>query len=141
MPRPAAAQPSAPTRHTAAPAATCPPPPLDGSVATITTIPANPTTRPVTRIRESRSSSSTRANTAAKKGALFRSTEATAAPARRVPSAMATSVSVMFPAPIASAHAHPARVDGSRAPASRSTGSITSPPASARVVAISAGVV
>jgi hypothetical protein len=99
-------------------------------------IPENPTTRPATWRRVSVSPSHIRAKRAAKNGALFRRTDATAAPARFVPSAMPASVRTTFPVPIAHAQAHPRHVPGSCDPTIRRTGSITRPPTRARAVAI-----
>ena len=141
MPRPARAQANAPTRQTTAPSAIAVPPSpprLTGDHDDDACESGHQSSCPQWGRRSSRNR---RASTATKNGALFSSTDATAAPASRVPSEIAISVIVMFPAPSSGAHAHPRAPRGNLAPASRSTGSMIRPPASARATAISAGLV
>ena len=88
-----------------------------------------------------RSSRNRRPKTATKKGDEFSSTAATAAPARLVPSLMATRVMAVLPVPTMSAQAQPLRVLGSRDPMSGSTDASRSPPAIARTTATTVGVV
>ena len=88
-----------------------------------------------------RSANSARLAIATMNGELFRSTDATAAPARSVATLIATWVIVVLPSPIRNAHRQCARVRGRRLPNSGSTSVRTSPPSSARSVAIMIGVV
>ena len=112
---------------------------LPGSENTTSSTPPNPTTSPAARRRVIASPSANRAIRATKNGEEFSRTEATAAPARSVPTLMPTCVSVVLPKPIANAQSHRRRVRGRRL---RISGSITvssAPPTSARSVAIMIG--
>jgi len=83
--------------------------------------------------------SAKRAISATKKGAEFSSTDATAAPARWVPTLIPICVSVVFPKPIQNAQIHSRRVRGRRLPMNGKRMVSSAPPASARRVAIMIG--
>ena len=74
---------------------------LPGSASTTSSTPPNPITSPIARSRVIDSLSANRAIRATKNGEEFSSTDATAAPARSVPTLMPTWVSVVLPKPIA----------------------------------------
>ena len=95
----------------------------------------------MSRSRLIRSASTTRPRTATKNGEELRSTDATAGPARLVPSLMPSSVRVVLPNPISAAITHSRRVRGRRLPSSGSASVRRIPPPIARTAAIVIGVV
>ncbi len=112
---------------------------LPGSASTTSSTPPKPMTSPIARTRVIGSRSVKRAISATKNGEELSSTDATAAPARAVPTLIPTWVSVVLPNPIANAHAHSLRVRGNRLRSSGSAMVRIRPPTSARSVAIMIG--
>jgi hypothetical protein len=102
--RPPPAQPIAPSSASTSPTTSWEPcATLPGSARMTSSTPPNPMTSPIARSLVIDSLSAKRAITATKKGAEFSSTDATAAPARSVPTLIPICVSVVFPKPIQNA--------------------------------------
>jgi len=112
---------------------------LPGLENTTSSTPPKPIRRPVARRRVIGSDSANRAMTATKNGAELARTAATAPPARSVPTLIPTCVSVVLPSPIANAQSHSRRVLGRRLPIKGSIAVSSTPPTSARSVAIMIG--